>query len=463
MATVVWAPALALSQVTGMNGFVAVTINFVVCAFYTTVGGFKAVLWTDAFQFCMMMLSMAIVIIKGNYDVGGVSAVFNASLASNRIEFLEFDPDPTLRHSFWSMIFGGYFMWIAIFGVNQAVVQRYVSMPSKRDVPRALLLCFTMIVLMDAGIYYLGLVIYTKYKDCDPISSGRVTKIDQLVPLFVMESSGSLPGVPGLFVAGLYSASLSTVSSGLNSLAAVTLEDFVRPLVSPTMSDVSATRISKLLSIFYGLIAYGLVYLMANLNHLVEAVLSIFGLAGGPILGIFTLGMFFPWANGMGAICGFLSSVGVMFWIGFGAMIMRAQGLITYDRKPVSIEGCTDLFLHNATVAVHDESFQPLGIYKLSYMWYSAGGFWLAIIFGLIFSGFFGFQDSKTLDPEVVYDLGKKLFWYLPRKTREYLRFGIGDNHVRQTKRKNASDSSSDSCGEEVVGTPMDKLRTIVD
>merc|ERR1712071_642769 len=36
-------------------------------------------------------------------------------------------------------------------------------------------------------------------------------------------------------------------------------------------------------------------------------------------------------------------------------------------------------------------------------------------------------------------------------------------NHVRQTKRKNASDSSSDSCGEEVVGTPMDKLRTIVD
>merc|ERR1711928_120698 len=98
---------------------------------------------------------------------------------------------------------------------------------------RALLLCFTMIVLMDLGIYYLGLVIYTKYKDCDPISSGRVSKIDQLVPLFVIQSSGSLPGVPGLFVAGLYSASLSTVSSGLNSLAAVTLEDFVRPILSP--------------------------------------------------------------------------------------------------------------------------------------------------------------------------------------------------------------------------------------
>merc|ERR1712136_725242 len=322
------------------------------------------------------------------------------------------------------MIFGGYFMWIAIFGVNQAVVQRYVSMPSKRDVPKALILCFTMIILMDAGIYYLGLVIYTKYKDCDPISAGRVSKIDQLVPLFVMESSASLPGVPGLFVAGLYSASLSTVSSGLNSVA--------------------ATRTSKLLSLFFGLVAYGLVYLMANLNHLVEAVLSIFGLAGGPILGIFTLGMFFPWSNSMGAICGLMGSVGVMFWIGFGAMIMRAQGFITYDRKPVSIEGCTDIFIQNSTVVSYDQSFQPLSIYKLSYMWYSAGGFWLTIISGLIFSGFFGFQDPKTLNPEVVYDLGKKLFWYLPKRARESLRFQIGDNYFQPKCYEVNSDSSSE-------------------
>lgn len=62
----------------------------------------------------------------------------------------------------------------------------------------------------------------------------------------------------------------STVSSGLNSLAAVTLEDYVRPLLLPNMSDAKATKISKGLSITYGFMAYGLVYLMANLSHLVE-------------------------------------------------------------------------------------------------------------------------------------------------------------------------------------------------
>ena len=67
-----------------------------------------------------------------------------------------------------------------------------------------------------------------------------------MFPLFVMETLGLLTGLPGLFVAGIFSGALSTVSSGLNSLAAVTLEDFVRPMVG-NMSERKATIISKLL------------------------------------------------------------------------------------------------------------------------------------------------------------------------------------------------------------------------
>ena len=51
----------------------------------------------------------------------------------------------------------------------------------------------------------------------------------QLLPLFVMDILGDTPGFPGFFVAGIFSGALSTVSGGLNSLAAVTLEDFIKP------------------------------------------------------------------------------------------------------------------------------------------------------------------------------------------------------------------------------------------
>ena len=59
------------------------------------------------------------------------------------------------------------------------------------------------------------------------------------------------------------------MSSGLNSLAAVTLEDFVRPLF-PLMSEGRATLVSKGLSLLYGLLAFAIVFLMANLTHIVE-------------------------------------------------------------------------------------------------------------------------------------------------------------------------------------------------
>lgn len=49
----------------------------------------------------------------------------------------------------------------------------------------------------------------------------------QLLPFYVVETMGHLPGVAGLFIAGIFSGSLSTVSSALNSLAAVTMQDFL--------------------------------------------------------------------------------------------------------------------------------------------------------------------------------------------------------------------------------------------
>lgn len=49
----------------------------------------------------------------------------------------------------------------------------------------------------------------------------------QLLPYYVVETMGQFPGVAGLFIAGIFSGSLSTVSSALNSLAAVTMQDFL--------------------------------------------------------------------------------------------------------------------------------------------------------------------------------------------------------------------------------------------
>ena len=116
-----------------------------------------------------------------------------------------------------------------------------------------------------------------------------------------MDLLGNYPGVPGLFVACVYSAALSTVSSGLNSLAAVCLKDFIQPLyANEQLSDRRATNISKLLACIFGILTVGLAFLCQFVGATVLQIsLSIFGLLGGPLLGVISLGMFCRFANSL--------------------------------------------------------------------------------------------------------------------------------------------------------------------
>lgn len=107
-----------------------------------------------------------------------------------------------------------------------------------------------LLSLLSISTSFSGLAIFSKYYNCDPIKylkldfivwekmyymsiyiflrSGRIMVGDQLMPLYVMDTMGSIPGLTGLFVAGIFSAALSSVSPVLNSLAAVTMEDYVK-------------------------------------------------------------------------------------------------------------------------------------------------------------------------------------------------------------------------------------------
>uniref|UniRef100_A0A6A7FWQ0 Sodium-coupled monocarboxylate transporter 1-like n=2 Tax=Hirondellea gigas TaxID=1518452 RepID=A0A6A7FWQ0_9CRUS len=406
MAIVVYAPALALAQVTGINLLLSVCLICFVCIFYTTLGGMKAVLWTDTLQVVIMYITMLFIVIYGTISIGGFKYVWQEAVNSGRDELINFDPNPTTRHTVWSLIIGGYFTWVTIYGCNQAQVQRYLCVKKLYMARRALWINLVGLVILMLVSSFAGLVIYAKYKDCDPLRSGIVTAGDQLFPLFVMDTMGQFRGLPGLFVAGIFSGALSTVSSGMNSLAAITLEDFIKGLFFPNMSEKTATRVSKGLTVLYGLITFGGVFIAQLMGDVLSAALSIFGMVGGPLLGMFTLGMFFPWANAVGCFVGTVVSLLFMMWIGFGFQIAKSFGYIVSHAKETSIEGCA-MFV-NETLAIlsptteTSASMWDLSIFKMSYMWYSATGCMTVIIVGMIVSLISGKQNVRELDPRTI-------------------------------------------------------------
>ena len=74
-----------------------------------------------------------------------------------------------------------------------------------------------------------GFVAYANYQCCDPLNAGWISSRDQIIPYLALDRFRNRPGATALFVIGAYGGTLSTVSSGVNSMATVLIEDFIKP------------------------------------------------------------------------------------------------------------------------------------------------------------------------------------------------------------------------------------------
>lgn len=147
---------------------------------------------------------------------------------------------------------------------------------------------------------FCGIVMFARYAYCDPLASKRVDKRDQILPLYVMDVlSEDLPGFPGLFVAMLFSGSLSTISSCLNGLGAVFTRDFAQALWFDRykVSEKAQARFSRLFTLIFGIIVILLILIVEQLPGVLDAAISLTSAFGGPIFGIFIVGIFLPFVK----------------------------------------------------------------------------------------------------------------------------------------------------------------------
>ncbi|XP_012253667.2 putative sodium-dependent multivitamin transporter isoform X1 [Athalia rosae] len=405
---VLYAPALALEATTGLSKTASVVSIGLVCTLYSSVGGIKAVLITDVFQSLLMLIAVVTIIVTAAIDVGSIGEIWRIADAGNRIEFDSISVDPTVRHTWWSLTIGGFFTYLSLYGVNQVQVQRLLTINNLKSAQISLWWSLPIACVMSLTTCLSGLAIYSKYHDCDPRTSGRIGSADQLMPLYVMDTLSDIPGLPGLFIAGIFSAGLSSVSATLNSLSAVILEDYVKPCYRWRNKEFPASKfaiVGKALALLVGLLCIVVAFLAQYLGGVLQAALTIFGVVGGPILGLFTLGMFTECATQRGAVTGILISLMFCLWIGFGQPKPAAPTL------PVSVAGCNSTSSYDSSVTSNVTRAQSTGdssdfyLYRISYMWYCPLGFLTSTIFGLIASYLLRFifkEETVELDPDLL-------------------------------------------------------------
>lgn len=87
------------------------------------------------------------------------------------------------------------------------------------------------------------------------------------------------------------------MSTGLNSMTGVIYEDLIKPRVQVPLTEGKASLIMKIIVFIVGCICVGAVFIVEKLGMLIQAATSMSSITAGPLLGLFTLGMFFPTAN----------------------------------------------------------------------------------------------------------------------------------------------------------------------
>lgn len=85
----VLAPAIALSKATGLNTRLAIVLIYVVCIFYSSQGGLKAVVIADTFQACVLVVSLILILVVGTWmQDGGIAEIFKVSRENDRLDLL---------------------------------------------------------------------------------------------------------------------------------------------------------------------------------------------------------------------------------------------------------------------------------------------------------------------------------------------------------------------------------------
>lgn len=315
----IYATALILNSVMGVEFLTAIAIIGLVTIIYSLQGGMKAVVYSDAIQMMLIFFGVIVIAVFALQNLGGIDE-FLANVDTTRLEVLRAD-SLGFSGDEWGllpMIMGGIVLYASYYGCDQTQAQRTLSAKDERTVRRILMfngLARFPIVLMYCTA---GLILGT-FADVTPAFMAQVDpqRPDTLVPLFIVTY---LPhGIIGVLVVALLAAAMSSLSSVVNSLSAVSIEDYLR-LTGKELSKERYVFWSRATVLFWGVVIVLFSIFGGEIAPtVIEAINKIGSVFYGPILATFLLAILFKKVHSLGANAGLVSGVAVNVYLWLGA------------------------------------------------------------------------------------------------------------------------------------------------
>ena len=395
----VFTMALIIQAVVGISFHYTLIIISVVTLAYSYQGGMKAVVWGDAIQMIILFAGLVICLIVG-YSLLKDTGTFTG-FDTDRLQVIDFDNFGIFsgdEYGFWPMLLGGLFLYLSYYGTDQTQAQRLLSARDEGTIKKLLmangLLRFPVVLVycvMGLIIGYLVNNIPEFYESIQETTRihypGEYAKSgfkpDLMIPVFI---TNYLPnGLIGILMVGVMSAAMSSLSSTINSLSAVTIEDFFNS-GEKKLEGKRYMFISKGLVVFWGSVCILAAYLFGNSQStVIELINAISSLFFGPILAAFILAIFFRKVNHIGMNVAIITSVVVN---------------LVFKYLPDLVYLFNQGSFYNGNASIHS-ALADTGITNvpdLFWIWYNLTGFVIALVVAVVVSKLTSKTPAKQLE-----------------------------------------------------------------
>ena len=312
MALVLYLPSLALTAVTGIDIYLCILLMGLITIIYCTMGGVEAVIWGDVVQACIIVggAFFAFFYLVLNTE-GGVGGFFEIALNDDKLRFFDWSFDYRSA-TFWVIIIGGFANNLISLTSDQTIIQRYLTTKDEKAAQRGILLNGLMSVCVSVVFFGIGTALYTFFKTHPSELNFTMEQSDTIFPFFMM--SQMPPGLAGLLIAAIFAATMSTISSSINSMSTAFSVDFFQHWF-PKTKDGTTLKVARSSSFLFGVFGLVLALFMATweILSMLDFFQEILGLLTSGLGGLFLMGIFFPRIGGKSALIGFCSGVGSVF------------------------------------------------------------------------------------------------------------------------------------------------------
>jgi len=319
MGFVLFTITTAICGMTGWDKYNVIIIVGLVTIVYTLFGGLEAVIWTEVLQ-GIVKLSGVLVVIGVLFAImpGGPGAAFDLASAKHKFSLGSFDFDLTANGNFWVMLLYGSFWYLQKYAADQTLVQRYLVAKSDRDALKGVALGALLCVPAWTAFMLVGTLLWAYYQLSGEIlpaqlmdANGKVIA-DRVFPYFL---TTKIPvGLAGIFMAALMSAAMSTMSSDLNCLSAVGVEDYYRRL-RPNSTDKQRLFIGKIIVAVSGALAVAIgAYIARKGDSALSLYYAATAIVSAGLAGMFLLAFFSRRANRQGLWIGIITALLFTAW-----------------------------------------------------------------------------------------------------------------------------------------------------